>query len=335
MISFVVLVHAGVTKLWSLSCFLLSHLSSLAFSCCCFFFLFHGVAAVGGRDSFKRLLDHPENLDEGVLRIMWSRFHSMAVAAILTNDRNIANDAYARAQQVPRTQTSLDLRHIGIVMNGTWQGGGAEFLHICFKGTVPMIIKVIDEVEMKRTQSFIDKAGSELDGAATSDHIHHVVSCSLHRAHLSCLTIMPLLPATLEHVVQLSADDAAKLLGQMMEALLFIHKQGFAHMDVKPSNICINGKGDFILADLGSMAQFGERTKSTLPFLPIDLQKPSMISDKKVDFWMLAMTLGERLCGWERGTGAPEPTCAVLREQLTAHQDASGIIGELLEHLEE
>ena len=145
---------------------------------------------------------------------------------------------------------------------------------------------------------------------------------------------MPLLPATLEHVVQLDVDDAAKLLGQMMEALSFIHKHGFAHMDVKPSNICINGKGDFILADLGSMAPFGERTKSTLPFLPKDLQKPSMISDKKVDFWMLAMTLGERFCGWERGTAAREPTCAMLREQLTAHRGASGIIKVLLVHLE-
>jgi len=265
---------------------------------------------------------------------MWARFHSMALAAIMLNDKSIANDAYARAQQVPRTQTTLDLNSIGIVMNGTWQGGGAEFLHIGFKGTVPKIVKVIDSIEWGRAQRFIDAANLEPEEAERSDHIHHVVTFTLHRAHLSFLTIMPLLPATLEHIVRLNVADAVKLLSQMMEALSFIHRHDFAHMDVKPSNICINGRGDFILADLGSMAAFGDRTRSTLPFLPKDLQQHSMISNALVDFWMLAMTLGERLCGWERGTAAPEPTCAMLRTQLVEHPDSSGIIGGLLAQLD-
>ena len=313
--------HAGATLLFVVTSFV-----------CRVFVLFHGVATVGDPDRFKRLLTHPENLDEDVLHTMWLRFHSMALSAILTNNSDLANDAYARALQVPRTQTLLDLRGFGIVM-GTWQRGGAEFLHICFKGTVPMVVKVIDEVEMKRTQRFIETAGLEPDGVATSDHIHHVVTCSLLHAHSRNLTIMPLLPATLAHIVRLNIEGAAKLLDQMIEALQFIHDQGFAHMDVKPSNICINGKGDFILADLGSMAPFGECTKSTVPFLPQDLQRPWMISDAMVDFWMLAMTLGERLCGWERGTGAREPTRAVLRQKLMADRDAESVIGKLLGHL--
>ena len=40
----------------------------------------------------------------------------------------------------------------------------------------------------------------------------------------------------------------------MNDALTCLHKHEYAHMDVKPSNICINSNGDFVLIDLGSVA---------------------------------------------------------------------------------
>ena len=76
-------------------------------------------AEIVNREHFIRLLDDPENVDADVLRTMWSsNFNTMAICAILTNDRDIANAAYARARQVPCSQTIRDLRSIGIVMSG-------------------------------------------------------------------------------------------------------------------------------------------------------------------------------------------------------------------------
>ena len=259
----------------------------------------------------------------------------MALGALLTNNSELAKEAYAKATLAPRTQTSVDLMQIGYVMNGTLHGSVEESLHICFDGTAPKVVKVIDEDEMMRTQSFLDAAVNDLPiGAQIPDHTNHVITFSLYRVHGKCLTIMPLLPATLEHIKRLCVGDAQKLLRQMIMALSFIHDHGFAHMDVKPSNICINGEGDFILADLGSMALFGKHTKSTTPYVPKDLQIPRMVSAIKTDFWMLAMTLGERLCGLDRGTATPEPSRAELIVQLNAHEGARTIIGDLIARLE-
>jgi serine/threonine protein kinase len=67
---------------------------------------------------------------------------------------------------------------------------------------------------------------------------------------------MPLHPTTLEHLPYLQGEEVVlrRLWNQVSSGLSFLHEHGFAHMDVKPSNILITTSGDFILADLGSVA---------------------------------------------------------------------------------
>lgn len=284
------------------------------------------------RDAFKRLL-HPNTIDAGTLRVVWSRFSNIALSALLTSNSDLAKEAYWRAQMAPRTQTTVDLRSIGIEMNGTLHGSETECLHIGFVETVPKAVKIIDKDESLRAESFLE-AGFQVSMVADHDHTNHVINFRLCRAHGNYLTVMPLLPTTLEHITQLSVRGAAQLLQQMIRALSFIHSLGFAHMDVKPANICINGRGDFVLADLGSMAKLGESTKSTMPYLPSDLQSLRMVSRANVDFWMLAMTLGERLCKLEIGEAATEPSREVLLGRLNADKNARQIIGDLIAHLE-
>ena len=78
-------------------------------------------------------------------------------------------------------------------------------------------------------------------------------------------------------------------------------------MDVKPSNICINSAGDFVLIDFGSATPFGTRSLSTKAYIPDDLD--SNPARAVVDWWMLIATITERACECNKwGTGAENPT---------------------------
>ena len=66
-------------------------------------------------------------------------------------------------------------------------------------------------------------------------------------------------------------------------------------MDVKPSNICNNENGDFILIDLGSIIPMKMLTQSTKAYFPTDLLDTDIPKGYPVvDWWMFAMTLSEK-----------------------------------------
>lgn len=53
---------------------------------------------------------------------------------------------------------------------------------------------------------------------------------------------------------RLGSEAAETCWNQLSQALRLLHAHGYAHMDVKPANICISVEGDFVLIDLGSVA---------------------------------------------------------------------------------
>jgi serine/threonine protein kinase len=107
------------------------------------------------------------------------------------------------------------------------------------------------------------------------------------------INFMPLYPSTLEQLPMITFEICTDLCIQMFTAFEFLHKHELAHMDIKPANICISTEGNFVLIDLESTAKFGEFTFSTDKYLPLGLgfNGMNMISDKRVDFIMLAISL--------------------------------------------
>ena len=59
---------------------------------------------------------------------------------------------------------------------------------------------------------------------------------------------------------------------------------------VKPANILISSPGAFILADLGSVVRFDQRSACTRAYLPREcwVDDRSPIASPEVDWWMLA-----------------------------------------------
>ena len=177
------------------------------------------------------------------------------------------------------------------------------------------MLKSLDAKEASRAKAFADKRGDGHCG---------IVAYEIHDSlgtHGKCYMTMPCLPSTLEHISQLDAVSVAHLWDDIGGALDFLHALGFAHSDVKPSNICVDGSGRFVLIDVGSLETFGERTTSTRVYLPREVE--SGCASSATDWWMLAMTLAEKACGADslaRGLGSVPPVSKVaLVELLRRH----------------
>ena len=145
---------------------------------------------------------------------------------------------------------------------------------------------------------------------------------------------MPKLVSTLEHISLLSASDTRDLWDNMRSALEYLHALGFAHMDVKPSNICVDASERCVLVDLGSLERFGNWMVLMCVYVFCDMDLG--FSTAAIDWWMLAMTLAEVGCGasaMRHGLGAaPPPSKSDLMSHLRAHLQPRQVLEEL-EHM--
>ena len=80
------------------------------------------------------------------------------------------------------------------------------------------------------------------------------------------------LKAKVEAHGPLSEADAEKYIREVADALAYIHSLNTVHLDVKPSNILLNSRGEAVLIDFGISKHYdsaGEQTSST----PVGISK--------------------------------------------------------------
>ncbi len=103
----------------------------------------------------------------------------------------------------------------------------------------------------------------------------------------------------------LPPDDVIALMIQVCEALIYAHKQGIIHQDMKPDNIMLLENGEVKVLDFGIAQVNGER-KSILPgFSPLvgtpDYMAPERLQGKRgserTDIYAVGVILYELLCG--------------------------------------
>ena len=106
----------------------------------------------------------------------------------------------------------------------------------------------------------------------------------------------------------LSMSDATRYILQVAEALKYIHEQKIAHLDIKPSNIMLNGNDEIVLIDFGVSKQYdfstGEQT-SVFPvafssgYTPLEQYAPKGLKDfsPKPDIYSLGATYFKLLTG--------------------------------------
>jgi hypothetical protein len=257
------------------------------------------------------------DVNANVVARMQQRYAAEVNNALRTNDFEHLRTIYERSAALPYTTTAAELSAAGtgFVLDGVLFSGN-ESLNVCFKEGVPHVLKVCTHTEYVRANEWMKACE---DRVACPHIIGLETYCKGRDAGSKYFVFMRLHPITLEALPAMSATVLLRFFTQMSAALEFIHDTGFAHMDFKPSNILITSDGDFILADLGSIARVGSRSESTRVYLPRemcsrDVARP--IASAIVDWWMMAVTMCEKVCGYDAGHGAESARESDIRSML-------------------
>lgn len=221
--------------------------------------------------------------------------------ALIARDAELLSVLYEEAELLPYTQTAKELSAVGTgyVLDGLLINGN-DSLNICFKDGVPYVLKVLNASEYDRVNAW-KAAASE-----SRESCRNIVLFDAVNVNKKYFIFMPMYPITLESLPVMDTKVLHRFYRQMCDALSCFHRLGFAHMDFKPANILITGDGDFILADLGSVIRMGQRSESTQAYIPREMWdrgRSSPIASATVDWWMVAVTVCEKACGYKAGSG--------------------------------
>ena len=255
--------------------------------------MYSPVGSLGIRDLIKKASTY-EDIDEGVIRRMELKYAAAVTLALQTQNATLAMDSYYQAKQLPATTTVQQLTIKGYRVNGPLFEGSP--IVICYKGTKSFLIKYLDRYENRRRADLERALGGETHPNIVSYEIFTKSDGDTSSLDKKTYMIMPRFMTTLEPLPQLDDTDVRKLWEDIDKALTFLHNHGFAFMDVKPSNICIDERGNYVLIDLGSVTPFSTTSSCTQAYLPSDMQSTnSVVGSAAVDWWMLAMTVAEKV----------------------------------------
>lgn len=265
------------------------------------------------------------DIDPDVLRTMIHRFAANVSLALQRQDSVAALDCYETTKNLPGPSTRIAWSQIGIVVCDETFPRNPEFA-TCTHDGKPGLIKGLTKSEADRQTAAVDASIQFLE-------TNHLVPFKILEAKSSARSfiVMPYYPMTVGSIPNAGNNEKfiTQLWGEMKVALNYLHKNGFAHCDVKPENIFIASNGHF-LGDHGSLAAFGVMTQSTRGYLPCELQASDgstcQRSSASVDWWMLAITLLEK-CGVTAG-GKQKATIKAAIEEIPILKNLN--IGEKL-----
>ena len=142
----------------------------------------------------------------------------------------------------------------------------------------------------------------------------------------------------------LSMSDATRYILQVAETLKYIHKKNIAHLDIKPSNIMLNGNDEIVLIDFGVSKQYdfstGEQT-SVFPvafssgYTPLEQYASNGVEkfSPKSDIYSLGATYFKLLTGITP-LKASEITKDFMQENLKAKGVPTAVISIICKSME-
>lgn len=104
----------------------------------------------------------------------------------------------------------------------------------------------------------------------------------------------------IKRIGKLNEITAKKFFIEVIDAVSYLHKLGFAHRDIKPENILLDSEKRVKLCDFGGTVMIGEVERKTF-FGTYEYMAPEIIEgnkyDSSVDIWALGVLLYEFLHG--------------------------------------
>jgi serine/threonine protein kinase len=133
-------------------------------------------------------------------------------------------------------------------------------------------------------------------------HPHIVRAYELRRRPRTVLILETLEGETVEHMIEtaprrLAVADVAHLGVQLCSAIGYLHRRGFLHLDLKPSNVIVqNGQARVIDLSLSRRPGPMPRGAGTPPYLSPEQARGGR-SDTATDVWGIGATLYEAATG--------------------------------------
>jgi len=215
-----------------------------------------------------------------------------------------------------RNKRTKEEQHVGGYRLGPILGRGA-FANVRF-GThsatsQKVAVKIVAEGRMRE-----EDLRNEIKNHCSLEHKHIVKVHDVIRRGRTTHMVMEYAPSRLNDVFKGGSDDrglpeqqAKRILGQVLEAVDFCHKNGIVHRDIKPDNILLDEQGDVKLADFGLSTKFtaGEKLNracgSPSYIAPEILDHNNREYDgAKADVWSIGVVLYILLSGQKPFHGA-------------------------------
>lgn len=100
--------------------------------------------------------------------------------------------------------------------------------------------------------------------------------------------------------VKAPEKEVAGIVRQVIDAVMYLHRNGFAHRDLKPENILIDGEGQVKITDFGWAGNCSNSMRSTFCGT-YDYVSPEVLAKKlhniEVDIWAIGVLTYELLSG--------------------------------------
>ncbi|MGI8553238.1 MAG: serine/threonine-protein kinase, partial [Dehalococcoidia bacterium] len=181
-------------------------------------------------------------------------------------------------------------------------------------------------VHLAQDSAFVRRFENEARAAARLRHphivrIHEVAETDDGRPYL----VMELLQGTLlSQLIRrsgpLAPDQAMRIIGQLADAIDYLHRRQTVHRDIKPSNVMVSESGDATLMDFGIARSLEDEARLTQPGqllgTPVYMAPEQISSGQTVpasDIYSLGILAYEVLAGCPPFTGTP---ASVIRDQL-------------------
>ena len=169
-------------------------------------------------------------------------------------------------------------------------------------------IKLVAPVDLEDTETARQLLMREVLLARAVSHAHLISVLSSHLNEAPYYLVMPYLDgSTVEQRIErpdsMPIPLALWVARQTAEALQALHRQGWLHGDIKPSNLFVTDEGHVTLLDLGLARSFGGgQTKpwllaGTLAYLPPEAFASIVELQPAADVYALGVTLYRMLTG--------------------------------------
>ncbi|WVQ80527.1 hypothetical protein IAT38_002632 [Cryptococcus sp. DSM 104549] len=119
--------------------------------------------------------------------------------------------------------------------------------------------------------------------------------------------------------------EVRSLVGQLADAVRFLHSNGIVHRDIKDENVILDGSGHCQLIDFGSAAHWrpGKRWDTfsgTLHYAAPEIMRGEMYGGKEQDIWALGVVAYVLLVGETPFSDLPDEVLAGLTEEGSANE---------------